>query len=321
MNRESVLIYGGGNCGIASSLQQELEKIGKEDGGIFARGYIFGSSCLAMYKRFEEIKDRIDTVKAEGVWEYLRTDTQQVKTMEMQMRDSSNREEIEDFLSKGFDRLEDTQITLVLIGQSNEKGMFLDFLNPKPTYMPYSQMLHSISKMCKSKNKRVRLILDMPKWHAVKLPFLISRYKYIDEVFIYEREDELSIIPISKYIKNLNEIWQEKENSEIKGYMIDVHPIWWNFCKWKWEEYLDEPCRANWKVFYSIYKNLVSYNGSQYGYYKTINKNQEILGADQYLSQNQLKAYFKEFCKEELDDKAIEEWLQEMKSCVDYYKL
>lgn len=322
MSKHGVLIYGGGNCGIAASLQQELEGLGQEeDIDIFARGYIFGSSCLAMHKRFKEIKGEIDTVKAAGVWEYLRTKTQQVKTMEMQMRESSDRKELEDFLSKGFDILEGTHMTLILIGQSNNQGMFLDFLNQRPTYMPYSQMLHSISKVCRSKKKRVNLILDIPKWHAVALPFLISRYKYIDEAFICEREDELSVIPVNKYTKKFKNGRKIEEDKEMKGYTIDTHPMWWDFCKWKWERYLERPSRENWKEFYSVYKNLVFYNGNRYGHYQTINKNLEVLGATKYLSQNQLKAYFREFCKEELDDRAIEEWLQEMKSCIDYYKL
>lgn len=322
MSQYGVLVYGGGNCEIAASLQEQLQILGEiEENDIFARGYLFGNSCLAMYKRFHKLKEEIDSVKAGGVYEYLKTDIEKIETMELQMRQSCIQKEFEEFLYTGLQKIQTTELVLILIGQSNDKGMFIDLCGEVPMYMPYQQMLHSISKIGKEKKKRIHLILDIPQWHAVKVPYMISKCNYIQDVFIYERKKVLDIFPIRQYIESLRKGEDIHKVEGIEGYWIDPHPVWWNLCRWKWEEYLEEPSYKLWKNFYREYKKIVRYNGNKYSYYKTISKRIEMITVEMKLSKEQLKEYFRECGMEDLSHEEINSWLKEMKSCIDYYKL
>lgn len=322
MKNTGLLIYGGGNCELAASLKKELLKLANiDDISVFARGYIFGNSCLAMYKRFKSIRDEIGAVDSGGVYEYLCIEDEKLTIVEMQMRDASNHEEFEGFLEKGMSSIAQMNIVLIVIGQSSMEGILLDFFGERPSIMSYTQMLHSITQVAKKHKKRIQLVLDIPHWHPVKLPYIISRYERIDSLFIYERSEKIDILPITKYIKALKYNNNRGENKILNGYKIDNHPILWDVCKWKWKRYVDEPCSGHWKEFYNVYKGLVTYTGNKYNYYHHIGKNIEFTEEVTYLSDEDLIKYFRDYEKEELDDESVKIWFQEMKSCIDYYKL
>lgn len=321
MNQYGVLVYGAGNCEIAASLQEQLQILGEvEEDNIFARGYLFGNSCLAMYKRFHKLKEEIDSVKAGGVYEYLRTDTEKVETMELQMRQACIQEEFESFLHTGLEKIRTSEIVLILIGQSNEEGMFIDLCGEAPMYMPYQQVLQSISEIAGEKGRSIRLILDIPQWHAIKMPYLISRYHQIKEVFVYERKQTIDILPLRAYIENLRQ-GKNEHCIEEKGYWIDTHSLWWDLCKWKWERYLEVPSTKKWKEFYGAYRKLVRYNGNKHRYYQTLGSRIEFITTEVKLSKQQLKEYFRACGMENVAYEEIHSWLKEMKSCIDYYKL
>jgi len=324
MSDHSILIYGAGNCEIAGGLDFELNQITQVNNPnikIFARGYLFNNSCLAMYRRFKDLKANIKEIGQGGVHEYFYNGITTIKTYELKMQ-ATSQENFEDFLKTGIQKLQDEEVILILIGQGNLQGMFLDFSQSPPKYMSYEVIFQIIEKCMKEKIKKLSLIIDVSSWHNIYMPACIARHSAIDAVFVYEREGYLNIFPVKKWIEQTlknNCHWLEATCLEYSGSKIDPHPVWWSLCKNKWEEYEEFPSAKSWIAFNSIYKKIVIYKGISKRPYSQVVRNKCISGSNQ-LAIKDIQEYFNvEYLSNVYEDE-VEKWLNELKTCTDYYK-
>lgn len=329
MSGHSILIYGGGNCEMASSLDDclsQIEQINDKNLKVFARGYLFDNSCLAMYGRFEAIKDRMKANPKQaspgGVHEYFYDGNQIVKTCELKMQPVS-KTNLEAFLRRGIEKMQDTEMILILIGQGDLESMFLDFSSTPPTALSYKEVFESIDDVLKDKIKKLHLIMDFSNWHDVYLPKILAQYTYIDTIFIYERKDALEVFPLAVWantVFNKEGHWSEITMISLAGYKIDPHPIWWQLCEKRWEEYVVFPSSNTWEAFYSVYKKLVIHNGKSKRLYSSTlrKKSSEYAGKDTI---SFVQEYLKREYGSDIEEKEIEKWLESLKICTDYYKL
>lgn len=324
MGSYSLLIYGAGNCEIAGALDQELKKItliDKPNLKIFARGHIFDASCVEMYRRFEDIKENLKQSSHGGIHEYFYNGKETVTTYELKMKAASE-SSFERFLAIGSEKFDQEEVILILIGQGNLTGMFLDFSQIPPSYISYDKVFELVSKYFKGKVKRLSIMMDISKWHNVYMPLVISKHNFIDTTFVYERPEYLSIFPISTWINKVfdeSSHWSELTYTYFNGYRIDSHPIWWNSCKEKWEEYVKFPSGKTWSDFYHIYEKILIYNGAPQALYNNIDKSRVDYKGQ--ITLKDLQNYFNNEYLTEINEEEVEKWLNELKICTDYYKL
>ncbi|MDF2614771.1 MAG: hypothetical protein K0S71_2557 [Clostridia bacterium] len=324
MSSHSILIYGAGNCEIAGALDFELNQItqiSRPNIKIFARGYLFNNSCIAMYRRFKDLKTKIREIGQGGVHEYFYNGEETIKTCELKMQ-AATEETFEDFLKTGIQKIKDSEIILILIGQGNLQGMFLDFSQNPPTYMPYETIFSIIEKCSKEKVKKLSLIIDVSNWHGIYMPLCIAEYSFIDAVFVYDRESYLNIFPIYRWTEQTfrgQSHWLEETYLSHQGCKIDTHPVWWRLCKNKWDEYAAFPSAKSWIEFNSIYKKLVIYKGVSKRAYNQVLRNKQADGCNQ-LAIKDIQEYFNAEYLSNVYEDEVEKWLSELKICTDYYK-
>ncbi|WP_070000461.1 hypothetical protein [Cellulosilyticum sp. I15G10I2] len=324
MGNHSILIYGAGNCEIAGALEYELNQItqiNKPNIKIFARGYFFNNSCIAMYRRFKQIKEYVKEISRGGVHEYFYNGDETIKTCELKVN-STSEITFEKFLKDGIEKLQADEVILILIGQGNYGGMFMDFSKSPPIYIPYEKVFSIIEHCVKGKVKRLSIILDVSQWHNIYMPLYIAQYSFIDTVFVYERDAYLSIFPVYKWIDKAlegQEHWIASTTALFNGYHIDSHPIWWELCSHKWEEYVRFPSGKSFEAFYSIYKKVVIHKGNSMRIYSKELRDQGIAYHNQ-LSLKDTKAYFSREYLCDIEQNDVEKWLNALKICADYYK-
>ena len=324
MMNQSILIYGAGNCEIAGALEYELNQITQikePDIKILAKGYLFNNSCMAMYRRFKNIKDHVKEVARGGVQEYFYEGHETVKTCELKMSPVSEKV-FEDFLKMGFEKFSEDDIILILIGQGHFEGLFLDFSQSPISYISYERIFSIIEETAKGKVKKLSLILDISHWHNVYMPLHLSKYHLIDGAFIYERESALKIFPICTWIHQAlskESHWLEATCGIMKGYKIDPHAIWWDLCVKKWEEYVKFPSGKSFEAFYNIYKKIVIYQGDSQRIYSKVLRERGIRCTSPMTLKDIQKYFEVEYVFESQKDE-IEKWLSELKICTDYYK-
>ncbi len=324
MSNHSILIYGTGNCEIAGALEVELNQItqiNKPNLKIFARGHLFNNSCIAMYRRFKEIKEHVKEVSRGGIHEYFYNGEETIKTCELKISTVSEKS-FEDFLKSGIEKLQSDEIILILIGQGNFEGMFLDFSERPPTYMCYERIFMIIEKCVKEKVKKLSLIIDVSQWHNIYMPLCIAKYSFINTIFVYERDCYLSIFPICKWLDEVLKTdchWTHSTYKLLNGCQIDPHPIWWGLCSSKWEEYVRFPSGKSFQEFYTIYKKITIHKGTSKRIYSKDLRNKGI-SYDSQLTVKDIKEYFNVEYLQDISQHEIEKWLNELKICADYYK-
>ena len=324
MNSRSILIYGGGNCEIASALDTELSQIThmkKADMKVFARGHLFNNSCVAMYRRFKELKSYIGESGQGGVHDYFYDNEQVIKTCELKMKAASS-EGFEDFLTASSLKIEEDEVILVLIGQGNLFGLFLDFSQNPPVCVSYDKLVRIIMGVFEGKVKKLNLIMDISNWHNVYLPLCLSQCPLIESVFIYERKQPLEIFPIAKWIAcafDEEYHWTLATYLYFGGYKVDLHPVWWHLCEKRWRDYIDFPSLKSFEEFYTIYKKIVMYYGTSNRIYSRALREKPIIDK-QHLTIRDIQVYFEQeyLCK--IPEEEITKWLNELKICTDYYK-
>ncbi len=324
MSSHSILIYGAANCEIAGALDFELNRItqiNQPDVKIFARGYLFNNSCMSMYRRFKGLKDNVQEVTQGGMHEYFYNGAETIKTCELKMSTSSEKA-LEDFLNEGVQRLMDDEIILILIGQGNLDGMFMDFLQNPAFYMPYENIFKIINQCFKGKIKKLHLIIDVSNWHNVYMPLCLTRAHFIDTIFIYERSRPLSIFPICNWIEGVFDRechWALLTYMNWGGYKVDSHPLWWGLCKNKWDEYVQFPSARSFEAFYTVYKKVVLHKGIHKNIYSKELRKRGIAHCT-YMTAKEIKDYFDtEYFSSRYGDE-VDKWLNELKICTDYYK-
>ena len=325
----NVLVYGSGNCEIAALIEEEIELLEKLEFPqlkIFARGYVLEKGCLAMYKRFSYLKDEIGQVKRGGLYEYFYDEENKVEKHEMVLEKSSDKEAFEECLQIGIKRINEEEIFLVLLGQSNVKGLFWDFVEDRPsklTYEEFSQVLYRLGKRNKVK---FHVIMDIPSWHGVEFPYILVRHPYIQTVFIYERRKDFQLLPIAQWLEraHVEQIdYLEGLYKYYPGYRINMDTMVWKRCKESWQNYWKNSSHDHWRAFYNNYKEAVIYTATRYVEHKMkINFKTEVVPEQQNeISTRELQEYLIEMYHTTFDEKNMELWLREFKTCIDYYKL
>lgn len=330
MDTYHLMIYGGGNSEIAATLEEEMEHLYMLQNNylkIYAKNYLLVNSCYAMYKRFSAIKEQGRNVKSGGVYEYTYLGLEDsIKRQELSMGECSNPVEFEKFLLEGIKRLEAKEIILILIGQSYGNGIFIDFFNHQPTQLTYEDLFSILKRVGQEKEVYFHMILDITSWHGITLPYELSQIPCIASVFIWERSHTLQVFPITTWIQKAiykGEHWMKVLYKTFHGYHIHTHPVWWKVCKLKWEEYIENPCAVTWKSFYEQYKYIVSYHGENANGLTSplqLTYDTDIM-QDGVLHTMQLIQYFKGCYGEIISSQEVNQWLDEMKKCITYYKL
>ena len=329
MSGHGLLIYGAGNCEIAGALENELDKITELDQSnlmVFARGYLFNSSCMAMYRRFKDIKEKmkeISPISQGGIHEYYYNGMDAVKTCELKIQ-SASKETFEDFLNTGFEKLGCEEVILILLGQGNRQGMFLDFSQSPPTYMPYEEVFETLSACIDDKVKRLSLIVDVSSWHNIDMPLALSKHSIIDSLFVYERDSFLNIFPVCRWAKEVFKTeechWTKTTCQKYKGYFVDPHPVWWEWCKEKWEEYSKYPSAKSWVEFNRLFQKVVIYKGFANSSVEHLSLTKKKAVRRNQLAVKDIKEYFNEEYLSEIYEEDVERWLSELKICTDFYK-
>ncbi|MDA3732137.1 hypothetical protein PBV87_11645 [Niameybacter massiliensis] len=325
----NVLVYGSGNCEIAALIEEEIELLGKVDHPeikIFARGYILENSCLAMYKRFSSLKDEIGQVKRGGLYEYFYDGEEKIERHEMVLAKSSEKETFEECLQMGIKRLNADEIFLVLIGQSNATGLFWDFVAERPSKLRYEDLSQVLYRLGKRNRVKFHIIMDIPTWHGVEFPYMLVRHPYIETLFIYERRKPFHLLPIAKWLTRA----QTEEMNYLEalykyypGYKINMDHVIWRKCKECWKNYWQYSSHESWKAFYDAYKEAVIYSATRQLEHKMkINFKTEIIPKQsREITIRELQEYLVEMYHTTFDDKNIQLWLTDLKTCTDYYKL
>ncbi|MDF2877062.1 MAG: hypothetical protein K0S30_158 [Clostridia bacterium] len=324
MNSRSILIYGGGNCEIASVLDEELNHIthlSRAGMKVFARGHFFNNSCIAMYRRFKELKEDIGESGQGGVHDYFYDNGQVVKTCELKMKAASS-ETFEEFLKVASLKIAGDEVILILIGQGDLSGLFWDFSETPPTCISYKRLVQILMDAFEGKVKKLSLIIDVSNWHNVYLPLCLSQCHLIESVFIYERKKPLEIFPIARWIDcafDEEYHWTLATYLYFGGYKVDLHPVWWHLCEKRWRDYTSFPSVRSFEEFYTIYKKIVMYYGTSNRIYSKILREKAVFDK-QYVTTKDIQVYFEQeyLCK--VSEEEIEKWLNELKICTDYYK-
>lgn len=325
-----LLVYGGGNCEIAAAVQQQMEKLYKLRNQylkIYAKSYILANSCLAMYRRFDSIKNQVETTKSGGVFEYFYDGQESgVERHELKMGQSSDPANFERFLEEGLELINEKEVTLILMGQSYGDGLFVDFFDMPPSYLSYEDFYNIIYRVGKRKETYFHIIFDLSSWHGVYLPYYLSQIPYVSTMFFWHRKSEFDLFPISKWIKRslcVGEHWYKVLYEEFEGCALDTHAIGWQFCRQQWELYIKDPCATNWKKFYDQYKYLViPEDRVKIFKQKNISFTQEVHQLDHcQMEYEDVITYFKSNYTELFEQEELVTWLNEMKNCASYYKL
>lgn len=325
----NLLVYGSGNCELAALLEAELSRmmqIESPELKIFARGYILENSCLAMYKRFAPLKEQLGQVKKGGLYEYFYDGTEKIERQELMLESSAHKDIFEECLQIGIKRMKAEAITLVLIGQSNESGLFWDFAQQQPCKLTYNELDEVLYRLGKRNHIHFDVIMDIPIWHGVEIPYTLVRNPYIKSLFMYERQRVVDIFPVTYWIHRT--CLEQKPYLEIlykyfSGYYVRMDQELWHVCMNNWKAYWHVPNHMTWKQFYQSYKDVVIYTNPEHKEHevKIYFKQQYIPEQTEDISEEELQNYLVEMYYTTFDDKNIKLWLTDFKTCVDYYKL
>ncbi len=324
MGSYSLLIYGAGNCELAGALEENLQSLSDvmlKQLKIYARGYIFDTGCVKMYGRFDDLKDNLIQPIHGGVQEYSYDGKEMVITYEMKMKTTSL-ETFEDFLKVGAEQFENDEVILILMGQGHLSGMFLDFSQNPPTSMSYNEVFKRIARYLQGKVKKLSIIWDISRWHNIYMPYSLSKYQFIESLFVYERPGPLRLFPLEEWIKKVFDSkchWLELTYGYFSGYKMDLHPWWWKNCIERWEEYVAFPSAKTWIDFYHVYEKIVVYNGASESLYKSLSPAKHISHGQ--ITVKDIQNYFNHQYLSHMEENKVEAWLGELKICTDYYKL
>ncbi|PHV71565.1 hypothetical protein CS063_03070 [Sporanaerobium hydrogeniformans] len=324
MGSYSLLIYGAGNCELAGALEKSLSglsNISLNQLKVYAKAHVFESGCAALYRRFADLKDTLIHPIHGGVQEYSYEGMEMITTYEMKMK-AVSLEEFEAFLKKGAEKFLSEEVILILIGQGNSTGMFLDFSQIPPMYMTYYEVFERINQYLKGKVKRLSIILDLSTWHPMYMPYSISKCHFVESLFIYERRHPLEVFPLNEWIYKVFEgdcHWLELTYHYFSGYKVDLHPYWWENCKQKWEEYVAFPSKCTWIDFYHVYEKIVVYNGATESLYKSLSTSKNVVHNQSTVKD--IQSYFNHQYLSHMEENKVEAWLSDLKICTDYYKL
>lgn len=325
MKGYNILVFGAGNCEIASYLERQLnqlELLNRPEIKLFARGHLFDKSCLALYGRLEEIKSQIDIKQTSigGVCTYHYEEGHMIKSHEMQLTPVT-RESFEEFLHTGRVKIDEEEVILVLIGQGNLGGMFLDFAELPMGQISYEEIIKSIHDTLQGCVKKLHVIVDVSNWDDITLPAIFSQCSFLESLFIFERNKGIGLFPINEWINyalNGYGKWQELTAQFFEGYSIKPHALSWDLCERKWQEYISDPTDKTREDFEKIYNELVDHHGH---FHRLSGKNLEYLVEVVEGEVASAKNYFKEEYNIEISDGEMEEWVEGLKVCTDYYKL
>lgn len=325
----NLLVYGSGNCEIAALLEAEMARLVQVECPelkIFARGYILENSCLAMYKRFSPLKEKIGQVKKGGLYEYFYDRDNKIERQEMVLENSAHKEVFEECLQIGIKRMRAEKILLVLIGQSSASGLFLDFVGDSPAKLTYEELAQVLYKLGKRNHIKFDVVIDIPIWHGVEVPYMLVKHPYIKSVFMYERRNPFMILPITNWLMHTRvkgKNYLEVLYKYFPGYGIVMDSDVWRVCKANWQDYWMCPNHTTWRLFYESYKRAVIYSAPKDVEHKVkiYFRQETIPQQNNYISEKEVQNYLIEMYHTTFDDKNIELWLKEFKTCVDYYKL
>lgn len=323
-----VIIYGGGNCEIAGKLTQEMayvHQIKSKHLKVYAKTYLLEKSCIGLFKRLSPCFLNVPLVGQGGIEEYTyKGDEEGIKKKELVLGESSDPVKMENYLKKVLKDCEEKEIYFVVIGQSCEQGLLIDFVGEEPSILTYEDFYTILKRVSKTRKVYFHLILDIPIWDAIELPYQIAQITSVSSLFIFERTHPLEIFPVAQWLeqtKGTNQHPLKLLQHQYKGYTIITHSLWWAFCKKQWLAYKEDPCHKTWQAFYSYYQYLVRHNGKKSsGYIKTFRKETDNLGQD-ILTPEKLKDYIQGIYGEKVDEECIKEIIKDMKKCVSYYKL
>ena len=325
----NLLVYGSGNCELAAVIEAEVSRllqVESEEVKIFARGYILENSCLALYKRFTPLKEQLGQVKKGGLYEYFYDGAEKVERQELRMESSAHKEALEECVQIGIKRMRAEVITLVLIGESNETGLFWDFTEERPSKLTYKALDEVLYKLGKRNHIKFDVIMDIPIWHGIEVPHALAKNPYIKSLFMYERQTPLHIFPVACWIQRT--YLEQKNYLEVlykyfTGYYVTLDQEKWKECMDSWRRYWDSPDHIMWRQFYENYKAVVLYTNPEKPtqYAKLYFRQQYIPEQRETISEQELQDYLVEMYHTTFDDKNIKLWLTDFKTCVDYYKL
>lgn len=325
MGEYNILIYGSGNCEIGKKLSETFEALEHMEADksvkVFGKAHIFNQSCLNMYRRFEEIKSYIDLTGNSGqggIYEYFYNGSQTIKTCEMKIQPITI-ESFYQFLSIGKERMGADELILVLMGQGNECGMFMDFASEVPGVLSYEEIFRCIGENFGDGSSRVHLIIDIPQWHYINLPLLVSRYSIFKSVFIYKRPQVSELFPIGRFVQDVERlgVYNTLRQKNIAGYSINLSSAraFEKLAK-LWEAYENKALEG--EVLIQHYKRLVKevhvgpINENDFKKLTTIGVNDSLKG---------IEDYFKRQYGIIVDEQNLNEWLEGLKICTDYHKL
>lgn len=325
----NILVYGSGNCEIAALLEEEMTRLIQLEClelKIFVRNYILENSCLAMYKRFSPLKEKLGQVKKGGLHEYFYDGENKVERQEMELKSSAHKERFEECLQIGIKRMDAEQVLLVLIGQSSESGLFWDFAEDGPSKLTYEELWQVLYRLGKRNHIQFDLVMDIPIWHGIEVPYMLVKHPYVKSLFIYERHNPLMILPIASWImraKIEKKSYLEVLYKNFSGYHIIMEQPIWQLCKMNWKAYWQQPGHPTWKQFYESYKKAVVYSAPKAIDHKVkIYFKEELMPTqNNAISEKELQSYLVQMYHTTFDEKNIKLWLKEFKACVDYYKM
>lgn len=325
MGNINILMYGGGNCEIGGQLGEAFEKIDHIADGknvrVFGRAHVFNKSCLNIYGRFEEIKKYIglgNNSGQGGIYEYFYNGNQTIKMCEMKIQPVTN-ESFEAFLAMGNERLESEEIVLILMGQGNLKGMFMDFALEAPGVLGYEKIFKCIGEVLYPRVPRIHLVIDMACWHYMQLPLLLLRYPFFKSVFIYKRPQTYDLFPIEIFIQGLESlgVYGSLRQKEISGYWIDlssrkafeqVYMLWRAYKKKKIEV----------SILVQYYAQIVMAIHTGNIGERAFKELSQLDGREVF---NEVEDYFRLEYGIIVDEQNLNEWLESLKICTDYHKL
>lgn len=325
----NLLVYGSGNCEIAALLEEEMTRLIQlecPELKIFARNYILENSCLAMYKRFSPLKEKLGQVKKGGLYEYFYDGENKIERQEMALEKSTHTEVFEECLQIGIKRMEAEEVLLILIGQSSESGLFWDFAGDGPSKLTYEELWQVLYRLGKRNHIQFDVIMDIPIWHGVEVPEMLVKHPFVKSLFMYERRNPFMILPIASWImrtKMEGKSYLEVLYKYFPGYHIIMEQTTWQICKANWKVYWEQPGDLTWKQFYESYKEVVVYSAPKDTLHKVkiYFRQESIPKQEGAINEKELQSYLVEMYHTTFDEKNITLWLKELKTCVDYYKL
>lgn len=325
MGNINILMYGGGNCEIGGQLGEAFETIDHIASGknvkVFGRAHVFNKSCLNIYGRFEEIKQYIDLGNNSGqggIYEYFYNGNQTIKMCEMKIQPVTD-ESFEEFLTMGKERLGSGEVVLILMGQGNLKGMFMDFALEEPNVLEYEKIFKYIRDVLYPNFSRIHLVIDMACWHYIRLPLLLLKYPFFKSVFIYKRPQAYKLFPIATFIQGLEqlEVYGSLRQKEISGYWIDLSSQKaFEKVYMLWQAYKKQKIDVSMLVKYYT-QVVIAIHGSCIGE-KAFEKLSQIDGKEGF---NEVEDYFRLEYGIIVDEQNLNEWLESLKICTDYHKL